>query len=333
MRQSINRRDLLKGTALAAGGLALSPFLSRAFAEDAAEGPKKKVLFFTKSSGFQHSVITRSGAEPEKLAYAEQILTEMGARHGYDVTCSKDGRLFTPDNLKQYDVIAFYTTMDLTKDSDNYGYKLDAKGHMAEDKESPKIHQPGMGEEGKKAFFDAIHGGKGFVGFHCATDTFHSQIYNQWGDLRRSVDAEGKDKFDPYIEMIGGEFSAHGSQQKTTLKTIDAKWPGAEAFNNEQFVEEWYSLKNFSDDLHVILAQDCTGMTGDMYKRGPYPETWARRFGEGRVFYTSMGHREDVWKRPDFEALVIGGLNWASRRIDLDTTPNIEQATPEANVK
>lgn len=332
MNQRINRRDLLRSSALAAGGLALSPFLSRALADEASDGPPKKVLFFTKSSGFQHPVITRSAAEPEKLAYAEQILTEMGAKHGYDVTCSKDGKVFTPENLKQYDVIAFYTTMDLTKDSANYGYKLDAKGHMAEDKQSPKLQEPGMGEEGKKAFFDAIREGKGFVGFHCASDTFHSAGY-KWGDLPRSVDAEGKDRFDPYIEMIGGEFSAHGSQQKTTLKSIDPKWTGAEAFNNEQFVEEWYSLKNFSNDLHVILAQDCTGMTGDMYQRGPFPETWARRFGEGRVFYTSMGHREDVWKRSDFEALVIGALNWTSRRIELDTTPNIEQATPEANVK
>lgn len=332
MNQRINRRDLLKSSALAAGGLAMSPFLSGAFAQESDGGPRKKVLFFTKSAGFQHSVITRSATDPEKLAYAEQILTDLGARHGYEVTCSKDGRLFTAENLKHYDIIAFYTTGDLTKDSDKYGTKMGPNGKRVEDKDKLLWKEPGMGEEGKQAFFDAIRGGKGFVGFHCASDTFHSAGY-KWGDLARSVDAEGKDRFDPYIQMIGGEFSAHGSQQKTTLKTIDAKWPGAEAFNNEQFLEEWYSLKNFSNDLHVILAQDCNGMTGDMYKRGPYPETWARRFGEGRVFYTSMGHREDVWKRPDFEALVVGALNWASRRIELDVTPNIEQATPEANVK
>lgn len=331
MLQRINRRDLLRTSALAAGGLALSPFLSSAFSQEANEGPRKKVLFFTKSSGFQHSVITHSEKDPEKLAWAEQILTDLGAKHGFDVTCSKDGRLFTPENLKQYDVIAFYTTGDLTQDSDKYGTKMD-NGKRVEDKDKLLWKEQGMGEAGKAAFLDAIKQGKGFMGFHCATDTFHTPPYH-WGDLRRDVDAEGKDRFDPYIQMIGGEFSAHGSQQKTTLKTIDPKWSGAEAFNDEHFVEEWYSLKNFAPDLHVILAQDCTGMNGDMYKRGSYPETWARRSGEGRVFYTSMGHREDVWKRQDFEALVVGALNWTSGRIELDTTPNIEQATPEANVK
>lgn len=332
MNQQINRRNLLKASALAAGGLALSPFLSSAIAQEAEGGPRKKVLFFTKSSGFQHSVITRSAEEPEKLAYAEQILTELGGKHGFDVTCSKDGTIFTPDNLKQYDVIAFYTTLDLTKDSANPGFKLDSKGRQVADKETPPHKEPGMGAAGKEAFFDAIRQGKGFIGFHSAADTFHSPGHKS-GYLPRDVDGQGKDKFDPYIQMIGGEFAIHGAQQKAILKTIDAKWPGAEALNDASFPEEWYSLKNFSTDLHVILAQDCTGMKGPMYQRGPYPETWARKHGEGRVFYTSMGHREDVWKRPDFEALVVGALNWTSRRIDLDVTPNIEQATPEANVK
>lgn len=314
MQRQINRREMLRNSALVAGGLALSPFLARAWGAEES-GPRKKVLFFTKSQGFQHSVITRSAKHPEKLAYAEQILTDLGAKHGFDVTCSKDGTLFTPENLKQYDVIAFYTTLDLTKDSDK-----------------PSGKEPGMGEAGKQAFLDAIKQGKGFIGFHSAADTFHSPGHKS-GDLLRDVDAAGHDKFDPYIEMLGGEFSIHGAQQDAILHTIDPKFPGAEAFNGAKFKEEWYSLKNFAPDLHVILAQECTGMKGPMYQRGMYPETWARKHGNGPVFYTSMGHREDVWTRPDFQNLVVGALKWTSGQIEVDITPNIQQATPEANVK
>src|SRR4051794_37218921 len=114
MNQSrMNRRDVLKSSALAAAAVALAPWLNlgASAAEDAAaSGERKKVLFFTKSAGFQHSVITRSADEPDKLAYAEQILTDLGAKNGFDVTCTKDGKVFTPENLKQYAVIAFYTT-------------------------------------------------------------------------------------------------------------------------------------------------------------------------------------------------------------------------------
>jgi type 1 glutamine amidotransferase len=119
------------------------------------------------------------------------------------------------------------------------------------------------------------------------------------------VDASGKDAFDPYIEMLGGEFIIHGKQQNSTLKAIDPNFPGAKAFDNATFVEEWYSLKNFAPDLHVILAQDCTGMDGWMYQRPMYPETWARMHGKGRVFFTSMGHREDVWQKPEFTDLIV----------------------------
>jgi type 1 glutamine amidotransferase len=151
-------------------------------------------------------------------------------------------------------------------------------------------------------------------------------------NLLRDIDAQGHDDFDPYIKMIGGEFVVHGKQQDATLKTIDPNFPGAKAFDNAKFTEEWYSLKNFSPDLHVILAQDCTGMEGKMYQRQTFPETWARMHGKGRVFYTSMGHREDVWKKQEFLDLVVNAMRWTTGQVKADITPNLKQATPNAEV-
>jgi len=65
-RSGVNRRELLKTLGIGAAALTMSPFLSRALLADetsTAAGPTKKVLFFTKSSGFQHSVITRKSAD------------------------------------------------------------------------------------------------------------------------------------------------------------------------------------------------------------------------------------------------------------------------------
>lgn len=329
MEHRINRRELLKSTAVAAAGLAISPLLSRTLLAD---GPRKKILFFTKSSGFQHSPITRPADNPSKLAYAEQILTDLGAKHGFDVTCSKDGSLFTPAYLDSFDAFAFYTTGDLTQDSDKYATKKGPGGKPVPDESKLLWKEPGMGEAGKKAFLEAIKGGKGFIGFHSATDTFHSPHHVK-GEMLRNVDEQGRDEFDPYIQMIGGEFIIHGKQQPATLQCIDPAFPAAKALDNARFPEEWYSLKNFAPDLHVILAQDSAGMTGKMYERPLYPETWARMHGQGRVFYTSMGHREDVWQKPEFLDLTVAALNWISRRTDADVTPNIRQATPQADVR
>ena len=78
---SPTRRELLLATS---AGLLLRT-LSRTFAQE--KGKPKKILFFTKSSGFQHSVIARKGDE---LSLAERILTELGEEHGFEVVASKD---------------------------------------------------------------------------------------------------------------------------------------------------------------------------------------------------------------------------------------------------
>lgn len=278
---------------LATGAALLGPNLLSAGAKGATAPAKKKVLFFTKSSGFIHSVIARKGDEP---AFAEKILAAIGKDHGFEVVASKDGSAFEPDQIGQWDAFAFMTTGDLTK--------------PGLDRRTP------ISEAGLKAFFDAIAGGKGFVGMHCATDTF--------GDVR------GLKADDPYIKMIGGHFAGHGEQQVARVEIADPKFPGVDAFGSGSFElkDEWYGQKYLADDLHVILTQVTEGMKGKDYQRDNYPETWARMHGRGRVFYTSMGHREDVWENPKFQGLLIGALMWATGQVDVDVTPNVAQVTP-----
>jgi hypothetical protein len=338
--RSVNRRQLLKTVGAGASAVALSALLAGPLSAEPTR-EKKKILFFTKSSGFQHSVITRKSAD--ELAYAEQLLTDFAGKHGFEVTCSKDGSLFTPEYLAKFDALAFYTTGDLTKDSDKYEKltKKDEHGKPIKGKDGKPIQEqgkllykePGMGEAGKKAFMEAIKHGKGFIAFHCGSDTFHSKAHghHKEGELLRDVDEHGKDDFDPYIQMLGGEFIIHGAQQPAVLKCADPKFPGAKEFDNASFAEEWYSLNNFAPDLHVILTQHCESMKGPMYQRKPYPETWARMHGMGRVFYTSMGHREDVWAKPEFEGLVVGGLRWITGQFEADVTPNLKEVAPDAD--
>ena len=52
--------------------------------------------------------------------------------------------------------------------------------------------------------------------------------------------------------------------------------------------------------------------------------------GAGRVFYTSIGHREDTWLNPVFLDLLFGGLAWAVHDAEADVTPNLAQVAPGA---
>lgn len=294
------RRRVLRSATVAAVGLALWPAAFSLAADDKpGKADKKRVLFFTKSSGFEHSVIKRS--DPNKLGYAEQILTDLGAANGFDVTCSKDGGLFTPDSIAKFDAFVFYTTGDLTT--------------AGTDKNPP------MSKDGKAAFLQSIKDGKGFMALHSGSDTFHSPGHSKAAGLVTDP------AYDPYVEMLGGEFIIHGAQQKAAVKLVDPKFPGAPA-DGWEMQEEWYSLKNFSPDLHVIFVQETAGMKGDMYQRKPYPETWARMHGKGRVFFSSMGHREDVWKNDRYIKLLTGAMNWVTGKVEADVTPNYETAAP-----
>jgi type 1 glutamine amidotransferase len=292
----MNRRDLLKTGAAAALGLSAFPRGWVAAADD----KKKNLLMFTRSAGYEHDVIKRKNNE---LSLAENIVTELGKKHGFDVHCTKDGREFLPETIAKYDAFLFETTEDLTKEGGD--------------------KQPPMPAEGKTAFLKAIANGKGFVGCHCASDTFHSPM--------RGPHNIERDKLDPYIAMLGGEFIVHGAQQKAKMIVADNKFPGAKDLKDFELNEEWYALKNFAPDLHVILVQDTEGMKGGMYERPNFPATWARKHEKGRVFYTSMGHRDDVWKSETFQNLLLGGLSWAFGNVEADVTPNIEKVAPKAS--
>jgi type 1 glutamine amidotransferase len=288
------RRDMLRATGAAV--LAASAFPRRWVG--AAEQKKLKVLYFSRSAGFEHDAVKLKDGQP---SLSDRILAELGNRQGFEVVCTKDGRVFDGD-LDQYDAIAFYTTGDLTKPD--------------------AANTPPMSPEGKEKLLRAIAAGKGFVGFHSATDTFHS----------KGPSEQNQTEVDPYIAMIGGEFIVHGAQQEALIRVASPGFPGVKQFGEAQKLqEEWYTLKNFAKDLHVILIEDNEGMKGDCYQRPPFPATWARMHQKGRVFYTSFGHRDDIWTNPRVQEIMAGGLAWAMGNVKFDAIPNIDRATPKAS--
>ena len=98
-----------------------------------------------------------------------------------------------------------------------------------------------------------------------------------------------------------------------------------------EILEEWYPFRDFQPDLHVLTVLETQGMQGLHYQRPPFPNTWARLHGRGRVFYTALGHREDVWNSAWYQSLLAGGISWALGTVDANVTPNIAQVTPRAN--
>lgn len=298
MNANSSRREFLRAAALTSAGLALPNRLMAA--------SSKSVLVFTKSSGFEHDVVKRIGGKPSIM---DDVVTELGNKHGFKVEVTKDGRIFDEKKFHSFAAVVFFTTGDLTT--------LGTDG------------KPPMSTKGKQALMDAIQGGMGFVGVHAASDTFHTQPDPK--DLSNRYIAHGEQQ-DAYLKMVGAEFIVHGREprlQDANLIVNDPKFPGLEGVTSPvSFNEEWYSLKDFMPDLHVILTLDTQGMKGECYQRAPYPVTWARMHGKGRVFYTAMGDRPENWKNEFFRNLLGGGIRWAIGDASAQVDVNLKETAP-----
>ena len=299
MRSRLNRRELLRAGATAVAGFALPHQLLG--------NSEKSVLVFTKSSGFEHDVVKEKDGKPSIVANA---VTMLGKKYGFDVTATKDGRIFDSKDFRKHAAVLFFTTGVLTTPGTD--------------------RNPPMSPQGKQALLSAIHEGSlGFGGVHAAADTFHTQPDPEDGSNRYVAHGE---KSDPYIRMLGAEFITHGSTprlQTTDLIINDPNFPGLEGVSSPvKFNDEWYSLKDFRTDLHVIMTLETKGMSGPPYQRPPYPMTWTRMEGRGRVFYTAIGDRPENWSNEFFLNLLGGGIRWAIRDANAALDHNLTQAAP-----
>jgi type 1 glutamine amidotransferase len=155
-----------------------------------------------------------------------------------------------------------------------------------------------------QAFVDWVKAGHGFVGMHSATDTFHG--------------------FRPYIEMIGGEFQTHGAQATVDCLNQDTKHAACKHLPATWTVhDEIYLLKSFNAaDVRQLLLLD---KEPNKKTPGEFPISWCKQFGKGRVFYTSLGHREDIWDEhwggkdrknstevsKAYQQHILSGIQWA----------------------
>lgn len=165
----------------------------------------------------------------------------------------------------------------------------------------------------KQGFIDWIASGRAFIGVHAATDTFHG--------------------FRPFLDMIGGEFLRHGPQVTVDCLNEDPAHPACRPLPAKwTLFDEIYQFKSYERSrVHGLLRLDRLMLTAEDVKAGKatpghYPIAWSRAFGKGRVFYTALGHREDLWE-PDhtekggrknpgenarlFQQHLLGGILWA----------------------
>lgn len=186
-------------------------------------------------------------------------------------------------------------TVDLVKTDEDMAVKMTAAALKAYDGFVFANTTGALPLPDKVAFLNEIKAGKAFIGMHAASDTFHAN-----------------NGVDPFLEMLGGEFQGHGAQVGVECLVKDKTHPSCKHLGESYCIqqEEIYLLKNYdSKKVRDLLILD--KHPNNKKQLGHFPVTWCKAYGQGKVFYTTLGHREDVWENELYRKHILGGVKWA----------------------
>lgn len=253
----------------------------------------RRVLVFYRCEGFIHTSIPHGNLATQQMGrQTGAFQTELA--DSYDV--------FTPENLARYDAIVLNNTTHL------------------------KFPEPAQ----EQALLRFVSSGKGLVGYHAASDNFYAHP--------------------EAAAMIGGQFNGHpwGAGGTWAFKLDDPDHVLNQAFGGQGFWHQdeiyQYRPETFQgpEVLRLLVSLDmgkpavAAPIQADPskggYAPGPreVPVSWVRRYGEGRVFFTNLGHREETFASPQVLRHLLDGIQFALGDLDVDTTPTAELPPPAA---
>lgn len=237
------------------------------------------------------------GFQHDSVSTAMATLWKMGRDTGlWDTYIKTDCQLITKKplqgnakNLNYFDAVYFYTTGELDLDDSQ---KADLLSFVRDD-------------------------GKGFVGGHSSIDTNY--------------------KWPEYGEMVGAYFDQHpwGTFDAPVI-VEDRTSPLTKGFPPRFTIhDEIYQPSGiFSrEKVHVLMRLDETklDLKNPRVHRtdGDFAVAWVKTYGKGRVFYTTLGHVEENYDRPDIQNLYREAIKWALRLIETDTAPHAKTSATD----
>ena len=323
----LTRRSLVSAAlALTTGAFAVALASSHSTAAAPAKKAKKHVLVVTATTGFRHG---------SSIAIAREVIAKLGDDSGLWDTdyADADANLYAhqqTDEEKKALQDAIKTVL------------AEKMSVAAMKKYDTIIFANTTGElplPDPQGFLDYIKAGHGFAAMHSGGDTFHT-----W-----PTPYEGKDKGapTPYVQMLGGEFETHHAQSENELIIRDPDFPAmkpvVEAGKNgtqsnvdthkntmpmggtkwKTFEETYIYKNNDPSKVHVLLDIEHypNDQSPDAGKSGQHLIAWSKMYGKGRIFYTALGHRDEMWRDAIYQQHILGGIKFALGLAKGSTTP------------
>lgn len=149
-------------------------------------------------------------------------------------------------------------------------------------------------EEQESGLKEAVRAGVGLGGWHGGMgDSFRSRATYQF--------------------MVGGQFVSHpGGIVEYQVRVSRPDDPIMEGISDFSITSEQYYM-HVDPSNEVLATTTFRGETHPWIKGVEMPVVWKRRWGAGRVFYSSLGHVRADFDIPEVDRLTLRGLLWASR--------------------
>lgn len=152
-----------------------------------------------------------------------------------------------------------------------------------------------ISKEQEHGLLDAVRSGVGLAGWHGGmADSFRNSVNYQF--------------------MVGGQWVAHPGNIISYQVNITSDDPIVAGLSNFQMRSEQYYLH--TDPSNEILATTTfSGEHGEAswIKGTVMPVVWKRRWGQARVFYSSLGHIRQDFDVPEVREIMLRGMLWAAR--------------------
>jgi hypothetical protein len=229
--------------------------------------------------------------------FAAHAVTVLGRKTGaFEAVVSEDPAAFDPANLKTFDAIVMNNVHRPTPLLPENLKSLPKEEQDAATKRA---------EAYQEAILDFVRGGKGLAGIHAATAAFQ--------------------KWPAYGEMIGGFYGGHAAGAMP-IRVVEPAHPLCAMFGAAGFTinDEIYFHREPHDPakLRILLALDLAKMP-DPAKRPDkvYAISWVKPYGQGRVFYSTLGHAASTYWSPAVLRHFLAGIQFALGDLKADSAP------------
>jgi type 1 glutamine amidotransferase len=251
----------------------------------------RKLLVFTLCRGYVHASIP-FGAKAVEL---------MGERTGaFQATVSDDIAFFEPEKLRQFDGVCLMSALGEFFLPENLATLPTGQ------QEAVRNHD----ERLKANFYAWLRAGKGLAAIHGGCYAFNGTP--------------------AFAELFGGAFANHpwNADEKIAVKLDEPTHPVVAAFGGcgIELIDEGYQFKApySRSTVRVLYSLDLSRM--DLTKPNLRPDhdfglCWVKKYGEGRVFFSALGHNNEEYWNPTLLRHFLDGIQFALGDLSAETAP------------